>query len=268
MSSALDVRSDQNEGSVASPGNVMPLHHVDSLHTHAGSNIGDGRVTAIAQNILNYDPEAQVWQDSPSLSLMLSSICKWVIFVLVWLGALSFLSPAPSLPKAETAQPVQTAVVADNHAHGKKGSRARGKAASAAVAPTAAPEAAQTAAPGKDNNGNWYHLVLAVGVLIIAYQIYSHCVWALRLKNIKYKMSSQRLMVESGIFSKTSNTYELHNLGSTGQIQSPFFPRLFGRSNLYVGLWLSGIRNAEAVRDLIRNAGQIEASRVEKARFR
>jgi uncharacterized membrane protein YdbT with pleckstrin-like domain len=100
------------------------------------------------------------------------------------------------------------------------------------------------------------------------YQVYRHCVWALRLKNIKYKMSSQRLMVESGIFSKTTTTYELHTLGSAGQIQSPFFPRLFGRSNLWVGLWLSGIRNAEAVRDLIRNAGQIEAGRIDKARFR
>jgi hypothetical protein len=33
-------------------------------------------------------------------------------------------------------------------------------------------------------------------------------------------------------------------------------------------LGLSGIRNAEAVRDLIRNAGQIEAGRIDKARFR
>jgi hypothetical protein len=53
-----------------------------------------------------------------------------------------------------------------------------------------------------------------------------------------------------------------------GQTQSPFSPRLFGRANLWVGLWLSGIRNAEAVRDLIRNAGQIEAGRIDKARFR
>jgi hypothetical protein len=53
-----------------------------------------------------------------------------------------------------------------------------------------------------------------------------------------------------------------------GQTQSPFFPRLFERANLWVGLWLSGIRNAEAVRDLIRNAGQIEAGRINKARFR
>jgi len=266
MSGALDVRSDQTQGSVANPANAMPLHHVDSLRTNVGANIGDGRVTGIAQNILNYDPEAQVWQDSPALSLMLSSLLKWAILILVWIGALAYLAPHPSLPKAETAQPAPVAA-ADTHAHGKK-AKTRGKAASApAASDAAAASAAQPASPEKRND-DAYYITLAIGVLVIVYQIYRHCVWALRLKNIKYKMSSQRLMIESGIFSKTTTTHELHKLSATGQIESPFFPRLFGRSNLWVGLWLSGIRNAEAVRDLIRNAGQIEAGRIDKARFR
>ena len=81
-------------------------------------------------------------------------------------------------------------------------------------------------------------------------------------------MSSQRLSVESGIFSKAVIAYELHEL-QNGQVLKPWNLRLFGRDTLYVsGQWLYAIKNAEAVRDLIRNAGQIEASRVEKARFR
>lgn len=266
MSGVLDVHSDQDQGSVAHPDNVMPLHHVDSLRTNVGANIGNGRVTGIAQNILNYDPEAQVWQDSPSLSLMLSSLLKWAILILVWIGALAYLAPRPALPEVQTAQPAPAPAAADSHGHGKK-TKTRGKAASAPAESGAAASTAQPALPGKPND-NAYLLTLAIGALVIVYQVYQHCAWALRLKNIKYKMSSQRLMIESGIFSKTTTTHELHTLSSSGQIQSPFFPRLFGRSNLWVGLWLSGIRNAEAVRDLIRNAGQIEASRVDKARFR
>ena len=265
MSGALDVRSDQNQGSVANPDNVMPLHHVDSLRTNVGANIGDGRVTGIAQNILNYDPEAQVWQDSPSLSLMFSSLFKWAILILVWIGALAYLAPHPSLPEAASAQPAPVPA-ADSHAHGKK-TKTRGKAASAPAESNAAASAAQPASPGKRED-TAYFLTLAIGILVIVYQVYQHCVWALRLKNIKYKMSSQRLMIDSGIFSKKTTTHDLHKHSSTGEIQSPFFPRLCGRSNLWVGLWLSGIRNAEAVRDLIRNAGQIEASRIDKARFR
>jgi len=265
MSSALDIRSDSGEGNVAHPDNVLPLHHVDNLRTNVGANIGDGRVTGIAQNILNYDPEAQVWQDSPSLSLMLSSMVKWAILILVWIGVLAYLAPSPSLPNSETAQPAPAAA-AEAHPRGKK-AKTHGKTTSAAAESNAAASAPPAAKPNEDKEVARF-LLLALGILIIIYQVYSHCVWALRLKNIKYKMSSQRLMVESGIFGKTTNTYELHTLASSGRIDSPFFPRLFGRSNLWVGVWLSGIRNADAVRDLIRNAGQIEAGRVDKARFR
>jgi hypothetical protein len=274
MSGALEVLGGPDEGSVVNRENVMSLHNVDSLVTQTGTNIGDGRVTAIAQELLNYDPEAQVWQDSPSLSLMLSSVVKWVFLILVWLGALAVFAPAPAVPaapQAEAAQAVQTAPVNDRHAKGKKKSRA-GKAAvdeqnAANGAASGNAATAQTAAPGQPDN-IWYQVAKWAGILVIVYQVYCHCIWALRLKCFKYKMSSQRLTIVSGVFTKTTNTYELHTLNSSGQIHSPLFLRLFGRSNLYVGVWLSGIRNAEAVRDLVRNAGQIEASRVEKARWR
>jgi hypothetical protein len=269
MSGVLDMRSSPDEGSVVNRENVMSLHNVDSLVTQTGANIGDGRVTAIAQELLNFDHEAQVWQDAPTLALMLSSVVKWLILILVWLGALAVFAPAPSLPSAAqagTAQAVQAAPVADKHTKGKKKSRA-GKAATDEQNAASTAAAVQAAAPAQHDD-IWYKVAKWAGILVIAYQVYGHCAWALRLKTTRYKMSSQRLTIVSGVFSKTTNTYELHQLNSSGQIHSPFLLRLFGRANLYVGVWLSGIRNAEAVRDLVRNAGQIEASRVDKARWR
>jgi hypothetical protein len=268
MNGVLEVRGDANEGSVVNREKVISLHDVDTLVTQTATNIGDGRVTAIAQDLLNYDPEAQVWQDSPSLALMVSSIVKWCFYIVLWLGALSYLAVPPSLPPsttpADAAQTAPAAPVPEKQAHGKKKSRAAAKAASVAEEPKA--PAGKATSAGRDDI--WYQLAKWVGILVIAYQVYAHGVWALRLKNIRYKMSSQRLMVESGIFSKTTNTYEIHQLNASGQIHRPFFLRLFGRANLWVGVWLSGIRHPEAVRDLVRNAGQIEASRVEKARWR
>jgi hypothetical protein len=269
MTGVLDVRSSPDEGSVVNRENVMSLHNVDSLVTQTGANIGDGRVTAVAQELLNYDPEAQVWQDSPTLALMLSSVVKWVFLILVWLGALAVFAPVPALPSAapaETAQAAQAAPVADKHTKGKKKSRA-GKAVTDEQNAAGTASAVQAAAPVQHDD-IWYQVAKWAGILVIVYQVYCHCAWALRLKTTRYKMSSQRLTIASGIFSKTTNTYELHLLNSSGQIHSPLFLRLFGRANLYVGVWLSGIRNAEAVRDLVRNAGQIEASRVDKARWR
>lgn len=242
---------------------AIPLQHVDSLATHTTANIGDAKVTGMAQQLLNYDPEAMVWQDSPNLSLMLSSVIKWALIVLVWAAVLVLLAPRTT-PQPEAAQQAQVEKTEEQPAHGKKSSR-KDKAAKSDSASRDA--AAEPAAPTDSAEHPWRPFIKWIGLLVIAYQVYAHLVWALRLKCIKYKMSSQRLIVQSGIFSKTTNTYELHQL-QAGQVQSPFFLRLCGCANLYVGVWLIGIRNAEAVRDLIRNAGQIEASRMDKARWR
>lgn len=267
MNGVLEVGSDTHEGSVVNREKVIPLHDVDTLMTQTATNIGDGRVTSIAQELLNYDPEAQVWQDAPSLALIVSSVVKWAIYIVLWLAALSYLAvpPAlpPSVPQADAAPAVQTAAVPEKHGQSKKKSRA---AKNASVTQEQKAPAGNAAPAERDQL--WYQLAKWAGLLIIAYQVYVHGVWALRLKNIRYKMSSQRLTVESGIFSKTTNTYEIHQLNSAGQIHRPFFLRLFGRANLWVGVWLTGIRHPEAVRDLVRNAGQIEASRIDKARWR
>jgi hypothetical protein len=71
-------------------------------------------------------------------------------------------------------------------------------------------------------------------------------------------------------FTRVSVSYEIHQLGDA-VIHSPILLRLFSRGNLTITgqqICLSGIRKPEAVRDLLRNAGQGEAQRMDKVRWR
>jgi len=255
----------KNVGSAAQP--VMQgasIHHIDQLMVNTDTHIGNARVTSVAQQVLNYDPEAMIWQDSPSLAVMLSNVLKWVILFIVWLAAVAYFAHAP-VPVAPASTPE---TVAETTKPVKKNSQGKhSKSKSADVVSSHIDETAKTSSKMSDQELTRFGII-AVGILVFFFKALGLIKRALSLRSIRYSMTSQRLKIESGIFSKTSNIYELHVLGS-GQMSTPFFMGLFGRSNLYVsGLWLVGIRNAEAVRDLIRNAGQIEASRVDKARFR
>ena len=54
-------------------------------------------------------------------------------------------------------------------------------------------------------------------------------------------------------------------------IVKPLLLRIFGVSNLEITnppVKLVGLRNAEYVRDILRQGGQLEAQRVDKIRFR
>ncbi len=258
-----EVVSSINSQLVADDKSITSLHDVDDLKVTAHTDIGDSRVTSVAHMVLNYDPEAMIWQDSPSPSLMLPSLVKWVLIIAIWGLSLIVLRPAPVATVPIDSTPSVQEPIEAQTSKGKKGKATHKAEDSQANAKVKSAPAKQ---PAPDDTA--YTWTLYIGLLVLAYQLYSHGMWYLRLKNISYKMSSQRLAIESGIFSKAVNTYELHQL-QNGQVYKPWNLRMFGRENLYVsGLWLSGIKNAEAVRDLIRNAGQIEASRIEKARFR
>lgn len=258
-----EVVSSINPQVVADGKSITSLHDVDDLKVTAHTDIGDSRVTSVAHMVLNYDPEAMIWQDSPSASLMLPSLLKWVLIIAIWGLALIVLRPAPVVTVPIDSTPSVQEPIEAQTSKGKKGKTTHKAEDSQANAKVKSAPANQ---PAPDDTA--YTWILYIGLLVLAYQLYSHGMWYLRLKNISYKMSSQRLAIESGIFSKAVNAYELHQL-QNGQVYKPWNLRMFGRENLYVsGLWLSGIKNAEAVRDLIRNAGQIEASRIEKARFR
>jgi len=245
---------------------VARIQDIDELVVNTSPDIGNARVTSVAQKVLNYDPEALIWQDSPSLAIMLSNVFKWLVIFLIWLAVLSHFSNV--MKQAIAAEQAQLVLEAEKIAKAQAAPVKKKKAKHTEDASQAKAASAPQKTSERTNAEAIYFLILAGGVLVFLIQTLRFIGRALRIKNIKYSMTSQRLKIESGILSKASNTYELHNLNG-GHVYTPFFLRLFGRSNLYVsGLWLSGIKNAETVRDLIRNAGQIEASRLEKARFR
>jgi hypothetical protein len=94
--------------------------------------------------------------------------------------------------------------------------------------------------------------------------------YILKLMTTKYSASSQRLIVEEGSLHSVNRPYELHQLGDA-LIVKPLLLRLFNVSNLEIvkpPITLVGLRNAEYVRDILRQGGQMEASRVDKIRFR
>jgi hypothetical protein len=242
---------------------VKSIHNIDKLKVAAHTDIGDSMVTSIADEVLSYDPEAMIWQDSPSTSLMLPSILEWMVITVIWVFALNFLSPEPDVTSPIVAKP---SVQNQSKAQNSKGKTEKNVNSAEDGQASSKAKSVPTKKPAQEDTAFIWTLI--IGVLILLYQVFGHIRWYLKIKSTKYKMSSQRITIESGIFSKVVATYELHKL-QNGQVFKPWNLRLFGRDNLYVsGVPLNAIKNAEAVRDLIRNAGQIEASRVEKARFR
>jgi hypothetical protein len=94
--------------------------------------------------------------------------------------------------------------------------------------------------------------------------------YLLKLMTTKYCASSQRLIVEEGSLHSVNRPYELHQLGDA-VIVKPLLLRIFDVSNLEITkppVKLYGLRNAEYVRDILRQGGQLEAQRVDKIRFR
>lgn len=259
------VKSNNENAQVLENEKIPSLFDIDELKTKSYSHIGDAKITSSAHAIINYDSESMIWQDSPSSSLMLPNTIKWIFIIFAWFFVLLTLRPS-----VENISPVDSTPVVKKQPNEKElkalakkesiDSKKKEKADS-----TENKSSSEKKPPSTDAAYTW---TLYIGLIVIAYKLYKHIVWYLQIKNTSYKMSSQRISIESGIFSKSINAYELHQLRD-GQIYKPWNLRLFGRDNLYIsGLWLLGIKNAEAVRDLIRNAGQIEASRIEKARYR
>ena len=113
----------------------------------------------------------------------------------------------------------------------------------------------------------WAVFWLFIGAIHLGIRFYG-------LYTTNYALTSQRLEVTSGILNQTKVTYEVHHI-ENAVIVSPLILRLFGRSNLTVGLprggssiTLYGIQKADFVRDVIRGASQIEGNRTDLIRWR
>jgi hypothetical protein len=112
-------------------------------------------------------------------------------------------------------------------------------------------------------------LVAVLGLLTIAYRFAD-------LRATVYRLSSQRLEIEFGLLNQTTVVHEVHHLGDA-IIRRPLLFRLFGVGDVHIpdvapgsvrAITLHAIRKPEAVRDILRGAGQIEAQRVDKIRWR
>ena len=115
--------------------------------------------------------------------------------------------------------------------------------------------------PNASGAGTFLLLLLVVAAIHVGLRF-----WEIR--STKYRMTSQRLEVTAGLFNQRTVTFELHQMAA-GQITRPFLLRLVKTGNLSIGaLQLKAIRNPEVVRDMLRDFGQREASRLDKIRWR
>jgi hypothetical protein len=233
------------------------------------NDIGANNITSRAQHIRNSSDEAMVWQESPSLALLVPRAVKYaiwmaVIFLLCW-GVNRFVATNPWVQPILSAHGVKPTVSAPMHSTRKTRSRR-----SAAVSEDAASTAASDADALVANQVKLSLILFAVKAVFAIFFLLRLLSYLMRLKTTKYCASSQRLIVEEGSWHTVNRPYELHQLGDA-VIEKPLLLRLFDVSNLIIQkpfIPLYGLRNAEYVRDILRQGGQLEAQRADKIRWR
>jgi len=269
---------------VSAPSTIEALPVTDSIQSVSGTqlNIGESVVTNRAKTILRTTDEGMAWQESPSLVLLIPKSFKYAVILAVlallcvWIHARSVKAAAEYIPKAN---PVSVSSPKPGVKHTKKGSHAAAEQGQPVYQPNqaASPSAVDPGSvQGQPSDAQMEHVarldrILIEGLLVVAGLLLLRLLlYALRLKSTHYSASSQRLFVEEGTFHTVNRTYELHQLGDA-VLGKSFLMRPFGVANLAIGappIMLYGLRNAAAVRDLLRTGGQLEAQRVDKIRWR
>jgi hypothetical protein len=247
-------------------------------------DIGDNAVTGRAEYIRQSTDEEMIWQESPSLALLLPRFVKYAILMAIVLFLCSGVKHyVGSNPWAQAAlehvgihttaerrldEPVHRAGHKPRSRHAAEQTDADAAAATpdATTDPAADPDAPR---PEQPADGLARILLLVklgfAGLFTLLFLLY-----VLKLTTTKYCASSQRLIVEEGSFHTVNRPYELHQLGDA-VIVKPLLLRLFNVANLIITkpeVELYGLRNADYVRDILRQGGQLEAQRVDKIRFR
>jgi hypothetical protein len=241
-------------------------------------DIGDNAVTGRAEYIRQSTDEEMIWQESPSLALLLPRFVKYAVLMAIVLflcaGIKHFVGRNPAAQAAlehigiHATSERRLDESAHRAGHKPRGGRHAAEQTDADAASTdasAAPDAPRT--EPADGLG---HILLLVKLGFAGLFTLLFLLYLLKLKTTKYCASSQRLIVEEGSFHTVNRPYELHQLGDA-VIVKPLLLRLFNVSNLIVtkpGIELYGLRNADYVRDILRQGGQLEAQRVDKIRFR
>lgn len=94
----------------------------------------------------------------------------------------------------------------------------------------------------------------------------------LRIKNTHYRLTSERMLVTTGVLSKSLQQVELYRVRDIS-VEYPFLLRVFGKGNIRLlstdrtspDLVVSGIDNADTIKEEIRFA--VEALRQKKRRI-
>jgi hypothetical protein len=254
-------------------------------------DIGDNVITGRAEYIRQSTDEEMIWQESPSLVLLLPRLIKYAILMAIVLFACSaarnYVRQNPYAQGAlESVGIHATAESRSSEPSRRAGRKLRGgRHAAEQAADAASPDATTTDPPAPDATtdappqaeaprpvpGNDLgHILSLIKLSFGALFTVLFLAYILKLMTTKYSASSQRLIVEEGSLHSVNRPYELHQLGDA-VIVKPLLPRLFDVANLEIlkpPITLVGLRNAEYVRDILRQGGQMEASRVDKIRFR
>lgn len=238
-------------------------------------NIGDNVVTSRAEEILGGDDEQMLWQEKPSLVLLLPRLLKYAAIMLLVIFVCSQIDRYAGPSLESTAEKQRDRLAATLREHDTRISKAKRYAARqrARAAQDASDKQPADDADPNDNTVPVHYeasilVKLQYGVALMLALMWT--AWLLRLLTTKYSASSQRLIVEEGVLHSVNRPWELHKLGDA-VISRSLIPKLFGLGDLTIAqphIELIGLRNPDYVRDLIRQGGQQEAQRVDKIRFR
>jgi len=239
------------------------------------TDIGNSNITERAEEIRYSTDEAMVWQEAPSLALLVPRALKYIVLLVLIFAACNAARRTVGGNPAARAALAQNGIESSSTRHAAHKSK-RHASADADDATTTDPSAAtaDTPADAPDSDtpqGFSLNRILfwIKGGFTALYVLLFLNYW-FQLKATKYCASSQRLIVEEGAWHAVNRPYELHQLGDA-VIEKPALLRLFEVSNLIISkqqIELKGLRNAEYVRDILRQGGQLEAQRTDKIRFR
>jgi hypothetical protein len=245
------------------------------------SDIGDNAVTGRAEYIRQMTDEEMIWQESPSLALLFPRFVVFaVLMAIVFFACSATKSYVRQNPYAQAAlesfgihATAESRVAGTTRRAGRKprsGRKALEQSADTASSDGTTDVTPETEAPRSASdrglNGILNGIKLGFGLLFTLLFL----LYLLKLITTKYCASSQRLIVEEGTLHTVNRPYELHQLGDA-MITKLLLLRMFNISNLMITnprVKLIGLRNAEYVRDILRQGGQLEAQRMDKIRWR
>lgn len=258
-----------------------------TIPVQAGSpvlgDIGENAVTGRAEYIRNSTDEEMIWQETPSLALLLPRFVKYAVMMAILFFLCSavknFVGQNPyaqvALEHAGIHNSGESRSAVPTHRAGRKprsGRHAADSSADAASSDSTTDASSDLDAPRPEQPAanDLGRILASVKLCFAGLFTLLFLVYVLKLMTTKYCASSQRLIVEEGSLHSVNRPYELHQLGDA-VIEKPLLLRFFGVSNLEIAkppVKLVGLRNAEYVRDILRQGGQLEAQRVDKIRFR